>query len=94
MREDLDNMRDAIALLTAWTELPGDWANFHALLGDVATDGSHDRMILGLISLAGGLLHMRQHEVGQTPQQTLQHVARLVADGEATLGQPGGQAAA
>ncbi|ATL69763.1 hypothetical protein [Nocardia terpenica] len=81
MQEPLDATRKAIEAMTAWTigdDEPGDHADFHR--ERLATLLSEHRnapvyLAIGLQNLAGLLLLHIEELNGQSPRETLQHIA-------------------
>lgn len=75
-----ENVFAAIGAMTKWTEVAGEqnWRALDAFLED-RSEQEVDQLIKGLIGLAGELLIWRSVEVGPSPQNTLQEMARRLA---------------
>ncbi|PKW25400.1 hypothetical protein [Phycicoccus duodecadis] len=80
----LDNVRDAIRVMTAWADAP-DGSRFMSEQVMSILQESDDEsfallnLSLGLSNLCGYLLVMREADTGATLEETLQEIARRIA---------------
>lgn len=77
-----EHMREAIGVMTAWAS--SDDADFmsvyyNRLLDDYGPEKAGE-VVSGLINLCGELLTMRAEEMGISEEDTLQQIARQIAD--------------
>ncbi|HEY7593444.1 MAG TPA: hypothetical protein VH969_09850 [Actinophytocola sp.] len=77
-----EHMREAIGVMTAWAG-SGDAefmsTYYNRLLDDYGTEKARE-VVSGLINLCGELLAMRAEELGVSEEDTLQQIARQIAD--------------
>lgn len=80
MQQAIDNTFRGIEVMTKWAEVAptGGWPALASVLEGLDEHGVAN-LIQGLIGLAGELLIWRSVEVGPSPQNTLQEMARRLA---------------
>ena len=77
-----EHMREAIGVMTAWASSgePAFMSTYYnKLLDDYGPEKARE-IVSGLINLCGELLAMRAREQGVSGENTLQEIARRIAD--------------
>jgi len=76
-----EHLREAIGVMTAWSSSDEAFMSiyYNKLLDDYGPEKARE-VVSGLINLCGELLAMRTEEKGVSAEDTLQEIARQIAD--------------